>query len=390
MTSVTTPFSFRRTASSTAISSKGFMLILTLAMSTPCAVGLHPHLDVEVDDPLRLVPGPSFRRTPWGIDVNDVGLNFSGQAGLRQAGVRKERQPEQGNRTDRTILPRRRAGTSLRLRASTSTPVVSPVPLDRSLRLRRRRPVRAAGHATPGAACRPAVRRRLRPCAVRRARRRLRRRALAPHRLPPALEGAAVIVVACNTATAAAVLRNCARPGPLFPSSGWSRGSPAAALTRNGRVGVMATTGTLTSARYAAPLRRAACAPVAYVARPCPGLARLIEDGDLDAPALHAAAAIARGGSAGRLAWTPVVLGCTQLLRCGGTSGRRPGSRRAHRRHRRRRRPPRRDAAGHRARCADGGTPARRRATSRSFGASPEPGCHSRAASKACPCCSLG
>ena len=35
MTSVTTPFSFSRTASSTAISSKGFMLILTLAMSTP-------------------------------------------------------------------------------------------------------------------------------------------------------------------------------------------------------------------------------------------------------------------------------------------------------------------------------------------------------------------
>ena len=35
ITSVTTPFSFSRTASSTAISSNGFMLILTLAMSTP-------------------------------------------------------------------------------------------------------------------------------------------------------------------------------------------------------------------------------------------------------------------------------------------------------------------------------------------------------------------
>ena len=33
--SVTTPFSFRRMASSTAISSNGFMLILTLARSTP-------------------------------------------------------------------------------------------------------------------------------------------------------------------------------------------------------------------------------------------------------------------------------------------------------------------------------------------------------------------
>ena len=35
MTSVATPFSLSRTASSTAISSNGFMLILTLAMSTP-------------------------------------------------------------------------------------------------------------------------------------------------------------------------------------------------------------------------------------------------------------------------------------------------------------------------------------------------------------------
>ena len=52
MTSVATPFSFSRTASSTAISSKGFMLILTLAMSTPRAVGLDAHLDVVVDDPL--------------------------------------------------------------------------------------------------------------------------------------------------------------------------------------------------------------------------------------------------------------------------------------------------------------------------------------------------
>jgi hypothetical protein len=34
-TSLTTPASFRRTASSTAISSKGFMPIFTLARSTP-------------------------------------------------------------------------------------------------------------------------------------------------------------------------------------------------------------------------------------------------------------------------------------------------------------------------------------------------------------------
>ncbi|MNL75801.1 hypothetical protein D3C87_2016700 [compost metagenome] len=35
ITSVTKPFSFNRTASSAAISSNGFMLIFTFAMSTP-------------------------------------------------------------------------------------------------------------------------------------------------------------------------------------------------------------------------------------------------------------------------------------------------------------------------------------------------------------------
>jgi hypothetical protein len=35
ITSLATPFSFKRTASSIAISSKGFMLIFTLARSTP-------------------------------------------------------------------------------------------------------------------------------------------------------------------------------------------------------------------------------------------------------------------------------------------------------------------------------------------------------------------
>jgi len=40
MISVTTAFSFSRTASSTAISSKGFIDILTLAVSTPDPSGL--------------------------------------------------------------------------------------------------------------------------------------------------------------------------------------------------------------------------------------------------------------------------------------------------------------------------------------------------------------
>ena len=46
------PLSFSRIASSTAISSKGFIDILTLASSTPRAVALDANFDVVVDDPL--------------------------------------------------------------------------------------------------------------------------------------------------------------------------------------------------------------------------------------------------------------------------------------------------------------------------------------------------
>ena len=50
-TSVAMPFSLSRTASSTAISSNGFIDILTLARSTPAVVRFDPDLDVEVDHP---------------------------------------------------------------------------------------------------------------------------------------------------------------------------------------------------------------------------------------------------------------------------------------------------------------------------------------------------
>src|SRR5438105_3424883 len=68
-------------------------------------------------------------------------------------------------------------------------------------------------------------------------------------------EGAGGIVVACNTATAAAVneLRTRWREVPIV---GVEPGlKPAAASTRNGRVGVMATAGTLASERFAALLQ---------------------------------------------------------------------------------------------------------------------------------------
>jgi len=61
---------------------------------------------------------------------------------------------------------------------------------------------------------------------------------------------------------------------------------PAAAATRSGVVGVLATTGTLQSAKFAALLDRFA-SDVHVVTQPCPGLVERIETGDLSSPALR-------------------------------------------------------------------------------------------------------
>lgn len=94
-------------------------------------------------------------------------------------------------------------------------------------------------------------------------------------------EGAKALVVACNTATAAAVAELRAIH-PQVPIVGMEPAvKPAAAATRSGVVGVLATTGTLRSARFAALLDRFA-ADVRVVTQPCPGLVERIELGDLD------------------------------------------------------------------------------------------------------------
>ncbi|EPN68328.1 Glutamate racemase [Pseudomonas syringae pv. actinidiae] len=61
---------------------------------------------------------------------------------------------------------------------------------------------------------------------------------------------------------------------------------PAAEATRSGVVGVLATTGTLQSARFAALLDRFA-SDVSVVTQPCPGLVELIETGDLVSPQIR-------------------------------------------------------------------------------------------------------
>ena len=59
---------------------------------------------------------------------------------------------------------------------------------------------------------------------------------------------------------------------------------PAAAATRSGVVGVLATTGTLQSAKFAALLDRFA-SDVRVITQPCPGLVECVEAGELASPA---------------------------------------------------------------------------------------------------------
>lgn len=93
-------------------------------------------------------------------------------------------------------------------------------------------------------------------------------------------QGAEAIVIACNTATAAAAL-------PLrqqfsgIPIIGMEPAiKPAVATTRSNVVGVLATVGMLESARFAALLERYA-GNVQIVTQGCPGLVERVECGDL-------------------------------------------------------------------------------------------------------------
>jgi glutamate racemase len=93
--------------------------------------------------------------------------------------------------------------------------------------------------------------------------------------------GASLIVVACNTATAAAIdhLRH---TFPDLPFVGMEPAvKPGASLTRNGKIGVLATAGTFESQRYASLLARFAENIVAYESD-CPGLVEQIETGELE------------------------------------------------------------------------------------------------------------
>lgn len=92
---------------------------------------------------------------------------------------------------------------------------------------------------------------------------------------------ARLVIVACNTATAAA-LTSLRKTFPDVPFVGMEPAvKPGARETRTGRVGVLATAGTFESQRYADLMARFASDVLLYE-NPCPGLVPLIEQGQLD------------------------------------------------------------------------------------------------------------
>jgi len=122
-------------------------------------------------------------------------------------------------------------------------------------------------------------------------------------------QGATLLVLACNTATAMAAAAVRER-WPQVPLVAVEPGiKPAVALSRNGRIGVMATPATLRSDKFQR-LSQAHGSTVLLHLQPCPGLAGLIEQVDAEPDALHALidsfAAPLRDAAV-----DTVVLGCT-------------------------------------------------------------------------------
>lgn len=123
-------------------------------------------------------------------------------------------------------------------------------------------------------------------------------------------QGAGLVVVACNTATSAA-LEHLRATLPV-PVVGMEPGiKPAVAATRSGRVAVLATSGTLGGARFARLAERFATG-VELQTVACPAMVELVEAGELAGPraeavvAAYVAPLIAEGVDT-------LVLGCTHF-----------------------------------------------------------------------------
>lgn len=100
-------------------------------------------------------------------------------------------------------------------------------------------------------------------------------------------QGCKMIVIACNTASAAA-LAPLRKAFPQVPFVGMEPAvKPAVEQTRTGVVGVIATVSTVQSELFASIVERFAQG-VTVLQQACPGLVRRIEGGDLGSPELEA------------------------------------------------------------------------------------------------------
>jgi glutamate racemase len=137
----------------------------------------------------------------------------------------------------------------------------------------------------------------------------IRARACATARFLIEQRGARAVVVACNTATAAAIdsLRETFADVPIVGMEPAVK--PAAAATRSGVVGVLATGATLGGERFAGLAARFSDG-IELLTQACPGLVEQVESGALDAPATlallrgYVEPLLARGADV-------LVLGCT-------------------------------------------------------------------------------
>ncbi|RJG01576.1 glutamate racemase [Noviherbaspirillum sedimenti] len=99
-------------------------------------------------------------------------------------------------------------------------------------------------------------------------------------------QGAKALVVACNTATAASI-KALRERYPALPVVGVEPGlKPAAALSKRGKVGVLATERTLASEKFRQLQEQTtATTGVQFLLRACKGLADQVEKGELHSPA---------------------------------------------------------------------------------------------------------
>jgi glutamate racemase len=118
------------------------------------------------------------------------------------------------------------------------------------------------------------------------------------------------VVVACNTATAAAIDSLRTAFGSSTPIVGMEPAiKPAVAATRSGVVGVLATGATLGGERFAGLAERFSDG-IELLTQACPGLVEQVEQGDLDGPLTrdllgqYVRPLLARGADT-------LVLGCT-------------------------------------------------------------------------------